>query len=205
MPFVTLAQAKAIMRIPASFTDRDEELQLYVDAANAHLYGIFGGLTDSVPTLYTDKITIDDVSTSAVFTRRWPVLPSPAPVLKQGGVQTDGDKFFVDDLGLIKLLPDFQAFEWGARKVEITYTAGFLATDPALAELRLAGAQLAAYNANIGAKGGLSRERIGQYEYELASGASGGSDGAGGFGIPPTVERILARWTCVMRGWPNAT
>lgn len=205
MPFVALADVKAMLRIPSVDTSRDVELQLYVDAANAHVYAIFGGLTDSVATSYTDKITIEDGQTNAVWTRRWPVLASPAPSVLDAGEVVAPSDYRLSDLGLLKLLDNFDFWTYGADQVQVTYTAGFAAGDPALAELRLAAAQIALYNANTSAHAGMQRERIGQYEYELGGGAAGGGEGAGGFGIPASAERILANWNAVMRGWPNAT
>lgn len=205
MPFVSLADVKALLRIPAGDTSRDVELQLYVDGANSHLYSVFGGLTDSVPTSYTDKITIEDAQTNAVWTRRWPVLSSPAPVVLDSGNTVASTDYRLSDLGLLRLLENFDHWSYGADQVQVTYTAGFAAGDPALAELRLAAAQIAIYNANTTVHAGMMRERIGQYEYELGGATVGGAGGPGGFGIPASAERILANWTAVMRGWPNAT
>jgi hypothetical protein len=205
MPFVSLPDVKALLRIPLVDTSRDVELQLYVDAANAHVYSIFGGLTDSVPTSYTDQITIEDGETTAVWTRRWPVLASPAPVVLDSGDVVDPADYRVTDLGLLKLVKRWDRWTYGVDAIQVTYTAGFAAGDPALAELRLAAAQIAVYNANTSSHAGMMRERIGQYEYELGGAAQGGANGPGGFGIPASAERLLANWTAVMRGWPNAT
>lgn len=204
MAFLELADLKTLMRIPGADTTRDAELTMYVDAANAHLYAIFGGLEDSAPTEYVDKITVDDVSTFGVWTRRWPVLDSPVPELVEDGSTVDGADYSINDMGLVRLLGRARYFAHGPEVLEVTYTAGFAGGDPQLAELKLIAAQIAMFNVNTAPRGGLEQERIGQYSYKLADGAAGGGEGAGGFGIPAAAERALAKWTATLRGYPNA-
>jgi hypothetical protein len=202
MPFCSLSDLKSILRIPAGDTSRNTELQLYVDAANAHLYGIFG-ISDSGPTSYTDRITVREDDVSDVWTRRWPVISVSSVTC--AGVALSATAHTVSDTGLIQLLGQFSIFPVGVESVVVTYSAGFSPGDPALAELRLAALQIAAFNANTSPKIGLGGERIGQYSYTQGSSAAGGNLGEGAFGIPPAAERALAKWTRGMQVWPNDT
>lgn len=201
--FLELTTLKALMRIPTADTTRDVELQIYVDAANAHLYQLFGGLTAATVTSYTDRLTVDDWNTNALWTRRWPVLSSPAAAVVSAGATVDTSLYRLDDLGLLRLLEGGNFWPFGIDQVVVTYSAGFATTDPALAELKMAAAHIAIYQANTFSHAGLRRESIGEYEYEQNDGASGGGDGSGGFGIPTVAERILANWTTVLRGSPT--
>lgn len=202
MPFTDLPTLKAIMRIPALDTSRDVELAVYVDAANGMLYSLFGGLTDSAPTSYSEKVSIDDPITMAFHTRKWPV--TAVATLEDNDSPVASTEFAFEDYGLVHLTDALAYFSFGRNIVEITYTAGFPPGHPGLAELKLAATQIAAYNANVSAHGGVQKETIGQYSYELGAGAKdSGSAGGGGFGIPPSAERILANWTRP-QVWPNA-
>lgn len=201
MAFLELDTMKTALQIALTDTSRDAELQVYVDAANATLYEVFGGLLDSVPTEYIDAVTIDDTTTGAVWTRRWPLNALTTVVDK--GATLDLAKLTSDDLGLVRLLNYSGGFSYGRDSVVITYDAGFDASDPRLAELKLAALLIAIYSVNTTSKAGFSGERIGQYSYTLAGGGSQGV-GAGGFGIPPQAERILAKYQRTLVTWPNA-
>jgi hypothetical protein len=203
MPFVELSALKTIMRIPPSDTSRDAELQIYADYANSYLYGALGGLTESVPTSYSDTTSIDESYQTSVWCRRYPVI-SVTSVINDTNT-LDPAKYTFTDLGCIRLVNNYDAFAFGVSTVTVNYVAGFAAGDPALGELKIAGLTLASYTANIASRAGISSEKIGQYSYDIGAAMGGiGNAAPGGFGIPPMVERILAKWDRGFMVWPTS-
>jgi hypothetical protein len=203
MPFVELSALKTIMRIPPSDTSRDAELQIYADYANSYLYSALGGLTESVPTSYSDTTSIDESYQTSVWCRRYPVI-SVTSVINDTNTLAPA-KYTFTDLGCIRLVNNYDAFAFGVSTVTVNYVAGFAAGDPALGELKIAGLTLAAYTANIASRAGISSEKIGQYSYDIGAAMGGiGNAAPGGFGIPPMVERILAKWDRGFMVWPTS-
>jgi hypothetical protein len=202
MPFAELAVLKTMMRIPSSDTTRDSELQLYVDYANSYIYDCFGGISDSVVTSYTDVISVDDSQQNSLWLRRYPLVSVTS--LTQNGNVLDPSQYSYTDLGCIRMVDGLTYFPFGTATVSVTYTAGFAVGNPALGELRLAAVTLAAYAANIAARSGISSEKIGQYSYDIGAAMGGlGNTAAGGFGMPPIVERVLAKWDRQFMVFPN--
>ena len=193
MPFADLAGLKTMLRIPSADTSRDAELTLYVDYANAMLYDAFGGITDSAVTTYTDAISIDDSQQNSLWVRRYPLVSVTS--LTQNGNVLASSAYSYTDLGCIRMKDGLMYFPFGTTTVSVTYTAGFAAGTPALGELKIACLTLAAYAANVASRAGISSEKIGQYSYDIGAAMGGlGNTAAGGFGMPPLVERILAKW-----------
>ena len=193
MPFADLAGLKTMLRIPSADTSRDAELTLYVDYANAMLYDAFGGITDSAVTTYTDVISIDDSQQNSLWVRRYPLVSVTS--LTQNGNVLASSAYSYTDLGCIRMKDGLMYFPFGTTTVSVTYTAGFAAGTPALGELKIACLTLAAYAVNVASRAGISSEKIGQYSYDIGAAMGGlGNTAAGGFGMPPLVERILAKW-----------
>lgn len=193
MPFAELANLKTMLRIPSADTSRDAELQLYVDYANSMMYDVFGGVTDSAITTYTDTISIDESKQNSIWLRRYPLVSVTS--LTQNGNVLDPTAYSYTDLGCIRMKDNMVYFPYGTATVSVTYTAGFAAGTPALGELKIACLTLAAYAVNVAARAGISSEKIGQYSYDIGAAMGGlGNTAAGGFGMPPLVERILAKW-----------
>jgi hypothetical protein len=193
MPFADLAGLKTMLRIPSADTSRDAELTLYVDYANAMLYDAFGGITDSAVTTYTDAISIDDSQQNSLWVRRYPLVSVTS--LTQNGNVLASSAYSYTDLGCIRMKDGLMYFPFGTTTVSVTYTAGFAAGTPALGELKIACLTLAAYAVNVASRAGISSEKIGQYSYDIGAAMGGlGNTAAGGFGMPPLVERILAKW-----------
>ena len=203
MPFVELAALKTMMRIPPADTSRDAELQIYADFANSYLYGALGGLTDSVPTTYTDTTSVDESHQDSIWCRRYPVI-SVTSVVNAAATLAPA-KYTFTDLGCVRLVDEYDAFAFGTSTVSVTYVAGFASGDPALGELKIAGLTLASYTANIASRAGISSEKIGQYSYDIGAAMGGiGNAAPGGYGIPPMVERILAKWDRGFMVWPTS-
>lgn len=193
MPFADLASLKTMLRIPSADTSRDAELTLYVDYANAMLYDAFGGITDSAVTTYTDVISIDDSQQNSLWLRRYPLVSVTS--LTQNGNVLASTNYSYTDLGCIRMMDGLTYFPFGTATVSVTYTAGFAPGTPALGELKIACLTLAAYAVNVASRAGISSEKIGQYSYDIGAAMGGlGNTAAGGFGMPPLVERILAKW-----------
>jgi hypothetical protein len=202
MPFAELAALKTMMRIPSADTSRDAELQLYVDYANSMMYDVFGGISDSVVTTYTDTISIDDSQQNSFWLRRYPLVSVTS--LTQNGNVLSPSAYSYTDLGCIRMMDSLMYFPFGTATVQVTYTAGFATGNPALGELRIAALTMATYVANIAARAGISSEKIGQYSYDIGAAMGGlGNTAAGGFGMPPMVERILNKWDRSFMVFPN--
>jgi hypothetical protein len=202
MPFCDLSALKAMMRIPSADTSRDAELQIYVDYANGYIYGAMGGLTESVPTTYTDTFSVDESYQNAVITRRYPLISVTSVV--DNGNTLDHSTYSFTDLGVIRQKNEWTYFSFGVSRVVVTYVAGFATGNPALGELKVAALTLASYSANTSSRAGISSEKIGQYSYDIGAAQGGiGNAAPGGFGIPPMVERILAKWDRGYMAWPD--
>ena len=203
MPFVSVSELKTMMRIPVADTSRDVELQYYVDYANSTLYSALGGLTDSTVTAYQDSITIDEDRKQGFWLRRYPVVEVTS--VSVGGTVLEPSKYTFSDIGCVRMTNAFRFWTYGVNTVSVNYTAGFPVGDPALGELRIAGLTMASYTANVAARAGISSEKIGQYSYDIGAAMGGvGNAAPGGFGIPPMVERILAKWERGFMVWPNS-
>ncbi len=108
MPFCDLSALKAMMRIPSADTSRDAELQIYVDYANGYIYGALGGLTESVPTTYTDTFSIDESYQNSVITRRYPMISVTSVV--DNGNTLDPSTYSFTDLGVIRQKQEWNYF-----------------------------------------------------------------------------------------------
>ncbi|MBU6287605.1 MAG: hypothetical protein KGS10_05530 [Chloroflexi bacterium] len=201
MSFTDLTTLKGMLGIPAADTSRDVYLQLLVDMADQVVLDVFG-LSSTAVTSYTDKIDILDDDLDTVWTSRWPVVAVTSYV-EDGDALVEGTDFSVSPTGALKLLDEYSTpppaprltrfYSVGREVLVVTYTAGWTGAPPA--DLRYAATLIAAYAFNTAQRAGLGGERIGQYSYTLAGGATGsGSGGPGGFGIPPEAERILASY-----------
>lgn len=190
MAFCSLATLKEMLGIPAADTSRDAFLTLLCGAADRQVLAILG-LTSTASTTYVDKIDIDDEQTEAIFTRSWPVIAMTSVV--EAGSTLAASEYSVTDYGLVKRLTDGWYWAHGRESIVLTYTAGWTGSPPD--DLVYAATLIAAHSFNTGPRSGLRAERIGQYSYELGGASvAGGTDGGGGFGIPPEAERILASW-----------
>lgn len=197
---ITLADLKAFLRIPTADTTNDAALTLIVGGVNSTLLKVFGGLSAVAVTSYTDRITVGDSSTSALWLRRWPVVAITS-VVEDGDTLASSLYAFDGEIGMLRLVQQGRWFSCGRDSVVVTYTAGWAgAVD---GDLVLAGVLMGAHAWNTGPRAGLSSERIGQYGYKLAGGSAAGQDAAGGFGIPPEAERILSNYRRAVQVWPN--
>lgn len=186
--FTTVANLKALLGIPTSDTTQDTLLTLLVAAANRVVLDIFG-LTSAASTAYTDKIDIDDSSTAIVMTRKYPLISVTS--VTELGEALAATEYSSNEHGAVKLLGDLRYWAYGRESVVIVYEAGWTTVPD---DLVYATTLIAAYGYNTAARAGLASEKIGQYSYELSSGAGANIGASGGFGIPPEAERILSSW-----------
>lgn len=186
---IDLATLKGMLGIPLTDTTRDTFLTMLVNFANKSILDVFN-LTSAAVTSYTDRIDVDDDTTPALWTRRWPLVAVTS--VTEATVLLDSTVYRGTEEGLIKLLGWNRYFSCGRDAVVVVYTAGW-ASNPA--DLVYAAGLIAVHGFNTAPRAGLQSEKIGQYSYQLGGASvAGGQDGGGGFGIPPEAERILASY-----------
>ena len=176
--FTTLAQVKSVLRIPTGVTQHDQVINDELDAIDEEMLRLLGqsGITSTV---YNETYDVDDVYSSEVRTRHWPVT-AVAALTDDGALVAAADYYIDPDARrFVRLKGSGAFFSQGRQTLSITYTAGY-ATIPG--PLKRAAAIIVAGRVNASPHAGLESESAAGYSYKRATNWS----------IPSEAKAIIA-------------
>lgn len=164
--FLTTAQVKRTLRIPAAVTMHDEFIADWLEPAEQVVADILG-IAALTSTSYDETHDIG-VGQNEVRLNNIPVI-TVAALTDAGALVASTDYYVAEDTGYIRLLGSGSFFSEGRQQVEVTYTAG---SAPVKAKHVMAAAIIAADLFQRSAHAGFESERMNAYSYKLAAGRS---------------------------------
>lgn len=195
MPQITsLAQVRALMKIPAGLTAGDYLLGLIIEGVEADILSQIS-CPAITATTYVERIDVEFEDEDDLPLEYRPIVGVHTVV--DGGRTRPTDSYYSPSShGAVRLVNEGDYFTQGRQKVEVTYTAGWAggSTNPEVQDLVLAATLMVVRDANTGSHAGMLSETIGKYKYEVA-----GGDITKGFGpADAQIESILSKYRRLM-------
>lgn len=185
--FTTTLKVRSLLGLASGVTVYDELLSTLVDVADQIIFDEIGLPADHGGAVhpYTEKFDVSVKGQKDLAVNYTPLVSVVA--ITTGGTNGSAvaaDDYYITDYGQVRLIPSGAYWPVGQQIVEITYNAGF-ASIPA--DLQHAATLVAVHHFNEGPRLGFQSEKLGTYNYKL-------SNLGMGMGLPPIVNRILAKY-----------